>query len=81
MNRRTYEQTVLQATKDAFEGEGFKSQRSGPGNRIDLYFQKFKIAVEVDENGHSDRDNNYQTQREEIVKKKLGCVFIKINPD
>ena len=47
---------------------------------IDLYFQKYKIAVEVDEYGHSGRDKNYEAQREEILKKKLGCVFIRINP-
>ena len=43
--------------------------------RTDLYFQKYKIAVEVDEYGPFDRDNNYETQREEVLKKELGCAL------
>ena len=77
----TKEQNVLQTIKDAFKGEDFKFQHSESRYRIDLYFQKNKIAVEVDEYGHPNRDNNYETQTEEILKKKLGCVFIRINPD
>ena len=68
------EQALLRAIKDAFEGEDFKFQYSESEHRIDLYFQKYKITVEVDEYGHSDRDNSYEAQREEIIKKKLGCV-------
>ena len=29
----------------------------------------------------SERDKNFETHREEILKKKLGCVFIRISPD
>ena len=47
----TKEQTVLNSIKDAFEGEDMKTQYSILGCRIDLYFHKDKLAIEVDELG------------------------------
>ena len=35
------------------------------GYRIDLYFHDYKLAIEIDENGRSDRNIDY-----EIKKKK-----------
>ena len=52
----TKEQTVLESIRNAFEGEDMKTQYSTLGYRIDLYFHKYKLAIEVDELGHSDRD-------------------------
>ena len=49
----TKEQTVLRSTKDAFEGEDMQSQCTVIGYRIDLYFHKHKLAIEVDELGHA----------------------------
>ena len=49
--------------------------------RIDLSFHDYKLAVEVDEGGHKDRNQDYEKQREELIKKDLGCIFIRINPD
>ena len=43
-------------------------------------YQNNKIAVEVNEYSQSDRDNNYKTKGEEILKKKTGWVCIRINP-
>ena len=42
------EQTVISSIKDAFEGEDMQSQYSLLGCRIDLYFHKYKLAIEVD---------------------------------
>ena len=50
----TKEKTVLRSTKDAFEGEDMQSQYTVIGYRIDLYFHKHKLAIEVDELGHAD---------------------------
>ena len=33
------------------------------GYRIDLYFHKYKFAIEVDELGHDDRNIDYEIQR------------------
>ena len=33
------------------------------GYRIDLYFPDNKLAIEIDENGHSDRSISYEIKR------------------
>ena len=48
---------------------------------IDCYLPDFKIAIEIDEYGHKDRNPQYEKNREEIIKKQLGCTFIRENPD
>ena len=40
-------------------------------NRIDLYFQKYKLAIEVDGLGHSDRNSDYEIQRQQALKDNL----------
>ena len=77
----TKEQTVLNSIKDAFEGENIQTQYSVLGYRIDLYFHKYKLATEVDELGHSDRNIDYEIQRQQALERELGCVFTRINPD
>ena len=51
------------------------------GYRIDLYFHKYKLAIEVDELGHNDINIEYEIQRQQALKRELNCVFIRINPD
>ena len=45
----TKQQTVLRSTKDAFEEEDVQAQYTVIGYRIDLYFHKHTLAIEVDE--------------------------------
>ena len=59
----TKEQRVLCAIKDAFEGENMQTQNSVSGYRTDLYFHKYKLAIEVDELGHADRNINDEIKR------------------
>ena len=47
--------------------------------RIDVYFNKFLLAVEIDEKGHTDRDSIFKKKGKKYQKKKLGCEFIRIN--
>ena len=47
--------------------------------RIDVYFNKFLLAVEIDEKGHTDRDLIFENKKQEALEKKLGCKFIRIN--
>ena len=51
----TKEQTVTNSIKDAFEGENMQTQYTVLNYRIDLYFHKYKLAIEIDELGHNDR--------------------------
>ena len=48
--------------------------------RIDLYFHKYKFAIEVDEFGHADRNLGNETERQKALEKEHDCVFIRINP-
>ena len=75
------EQTVLRSIKDAFEGEDMQTQYTVIGYRIDLYFHEYKLAIEVDELGHNDRNIDYEIQRQKALERELNCVFIRINPD
>ena len=77
----TTEQTVLRSIKDPFEGEDMQTQYTVIGYRIDLYFHKHKLAIEVDELGHADRNVNNEIERQKALERELNCVFIRINPD
>ena len=77
----TKEQTVINLIKDAFEGENMHTQHVVIGYRIDLYFHSYKLAIEVDELGHADRNLNYENERQKASERELHCVFIRINPD
>ena len=72
----TKEQTALKSIKDAFEGEDMQTQYSVLGYRIDLYFHKYKLAIEVDELGHADRNLSNEIERQKALEKELDCVFI-----
>ena len=47
--------------------------------RIDIYFPKYCLAVEIDEKGHTDRDLIFEEKRQKALEKKLNCTFIRIN--
>ena len=47
--------------------------------RIDVYFNKFLLAVEIDEKGHTGRDLIFEEKRQKALEKKLGCKFIRFN--
>ena len=77
----TKEQTLINSIKDAFEGENMQTQYTVLNYRIDLYFHKYKLAIEVDELGYNDRNINYEIQRQQTLERELSCVFIRINTD
>ena len=80
------EQSVIESIKGALKGEDIRIQYTVLGYRIDLYFYEYKLAIEIDELGHNDRNTDYEIKRQrEIIKikikKELRCVFIWTNPD
>ena len=77
----TIEQSVISAIKDAFEEEDMQTHYSVLSYRIDLYFHKYKLAIEVDELGHDDRNINNEIERQRALERELNCVFIRVNPD
>ena len=66
---------------DLFEGENMQTECSVSGYRIDFYFRDYKVAIEVDEKGHKDRNIDHEIKRQKAIEKELGCEFIRINPD
>ena len=75
------EASTLKIIQEAFDGENMITQYQVSGFRIDLYFTKYKIAVECDEHNHSDRDPEYEVNRENTLKSELNCKFVRYNPN
>ena len=59
----------------------FEFQKSVATYRIDLYLSTLKLAIEIDENNHADRDPSYEQARQECIEEELGCQFLRINLD
>ena len=59
----------------------FEFQKHVAGFRIDLYLPEQKLAIEIDEYGHTGYDAAAECWRTEQVKKILGCTFLRFNPD
>ena len=48
--------------------------------RIDIFFTKYCLAVEIDEEGHTDRDLIFEKKKTRGIRKKnLNCTCIRIN--
>ena len=75
------EQDTLGQIMLAFNGEEMTHQFSVGKYRIDLYFTRYKVAIECDEFDHHDRDIGYEVERQKHIKKLLGCTFKRFNPD
>ena len=58
-----------------------QTQYSVLGYRIDLYFHGYKLPIETDEYGHSNKNIAYEVKRQKVIQQELGCKFIRIDPD
>ena len=76
----TKEQLVLTKIKSSSEGENMQRQNSALDYRIDLYFHEYKLAIEIDENNHSNRNIDYEIKRQKAIEQELGFKFIIIDP-
>ena len=48
---------------------------------IDLYFHDKKVAIEIDENEHSDRSIDYKIKNQKVREEKFGWKFIRTDPN
>ena len=71
----TKEQSVLRTFMTSSEGEKMQAQHNILSYRIDLYFHGYKLAIEIDENGDSDR------KVQKAIEQELDCRFIRNDPD
>ena len=46
-----------------------------------LYFSDHKLAIEIDENGHSEKNIQYKIKRQKAIEQEPGCEFIRIDDD
>lgn len=49
--------------------------------KISLYFPEHKLAVEVEENRHRNRDKHKENDKVNVIKNILVVKFIRINPN
>ena len=75
----TQEQSILTKIWSIFPTESITFQYHVLGYKIDAYFEKHKLAVEIDELGHNTRDLECQIERKKAIEEKLNCKFIRIN--
>ena len=64
------EQSILSKIVTIFAAEEIHLQYNFLGYRTDAYFLKHKLAIEVDEQGHNDRDTDYEIKRQKAIKKR-----------
>ena len=77
----TKEGSIVLKIMKVFVEEKIKLQHSVLNYHIDLYFSEYRLAVEIDEKGHVDKDENTKEERERKIKEILKCRFVRINPD
>ena len=64
-----------------FKGEEMIEQYRISNYIIDLYFPKYKLAIECDEKGHNNHKNIVKDgDREAELKTLIGCKFIRYKP-
>ena len=70
----------MSALQVAFEREIILTQYSIKHKRIDAYFSKYKLGIEVDEYNHEGRNFNYEKSRQLMIESH-GITIIRTNPD
>ena len=89
------EQDIISTLQTTFEEEIIITQYWIENKRIDAYFSKCKLAIEVDEYNHKDRDSNYEKNRQSMIVSRdsnyeknrqsiivsHGITIIRTNPD
>ena len=65
----------------AFNGEEMIRKFGAGKYRIDLYFPKYKLAIQYDEFDHYDRDIGYEVERQKHIEQLLNCNFVRFSPD
>jgi len=79
--RISKENSTIQNIISVFKFDKVKESYSVGKYYVDLYFLDTKLAVECDEHNHSNRDPEYEKTRQLYIEKKLGCKFVRFNPD
>ena len=62
------EKTTLESLRNTFEGENIQTHYRVLGYKID-HFHDYKLAVEIDEKDHQDRDISREIERQKALEK------------
>ena len=73
------EQDIISALQVAFEGEIILTQYCIENKRIDAYFSKYKLGIEVDEYNHEGRNSEFKQSRQLMIESH-GITNIRSNP-
>ena len=74
------EQDIINTLQIVFEGEIILTQYCIKNKRLDAYFSKYKLEIEVDEYNHEGRNFNYEKNRQLMIESH-GITIIRTNPD
>ena len=56
----------------SFEGENMQTQYNVSGHMIYLHFHNYKLAIKIDENGHSDRNIDCEIEIQKAIEQQLS---------
>ena len=76
----TKQQSIGSRLRKLFSNKEIIEYFSALNYLIDYYFPKYKLAREVDELGHKDRDRTKENKRQKDLQEYLDSKFIRINP-
>ena len=68
----TKEQSVLTKILNSFKKRNMQTEYSVLGYRVNLYSHDYKLAIEIDENYHSNRNIDYEIKRPKEIEQELG---------
>lgn len=71
------ETSIILMIQKTFKGEEILDQYPVGPYRIDLYFPKYKLAIEIDEDAHRNKIIADMV-RQDVISKELGCIFLRI---
>ena len=74
------DQDIISALQVAFEGEITLTPYCTKNKRLDVYFSKYKLGIEIDEYNHEGRNSNYEESRQLMIETH-GITVIRTNPD
>lgn len=69
---------LLENVLNPFDLDGSKNYPCGKYH-IDFYIPSLKVAVEYDENGHRNYNEEDEFNRQSFIEKELGCRFIRVS--
>ena len=72
---------MLTKIMSSFKEENMQTQYNVLSYRIDFYFCDYKLAIEIDENGQSDRNIDSEIKIQKAIKQGNCCKFIGSHPD